>query len=245
MQTLPQGWREMSFSWLSKQSPTRMGEKESQLTAPALFLLDWLLMFSIHVIQASGLIKPWSFLFSCSVCIWTQKANGHAHKQPCCTKGRRLYQYLHAKNGPHLLNSSNLELFFLHHSQVRFRNPFTWPTDSMRCSCSSQLSVKRDIKISCCRGNHSLLSNANMHLTLTGLHVAAVPALWKASDDCCVTRAAPTLRRGISRACWTRRCNSLICWRTRGGTGLQQAMIPWGSLKRDEKNSVCCIYGLC
>lgn len=59
----------------------------------------------------------------------------------------------------------------------------------------------------------------------------------------CVVQATPTLRRGISRACWMRRCNSLICWRTSGGTGLQQAMMPWGSLKRDEKNSVCCIYG--
>lgn len=40
-----------------------------------------------------------------------------------------------------------------------------------------------------------------------------------------------TLSRGISRACWIKRCISLICCRTRGGTGLQQAMMPCGSLE--------------
>lgn len=47
-----------------------------------------------------------------------------------------------------------------------------------------------------------------------------------------------TLRRGISLACCTSKWSSLTCCLTSGGTGLQQATMPWGSLRRDKENTV-------
>lgn len=44
-----------------------------------------------------------------------------------------------------------------------------------------------------------------------------------------------TFRRGISLACCTSKCSSLTCCLTSGGTGLQQAMMPWGSLRKTKE----------
>lgn len=46
-----------------------------------------------------------------------------------------------------------------------------------------------------------------------------------------------TFRRGISLACCTSKWSSLTCCLTSGGTGLQQAMMPWGSLGRSRQNT--------
>lgn len=50
-----------------------------------------------------------------------------------------------------------------------------------------------------------------------------------------LTQHKRTFRRGISLACCTSKCSSLTCCLTRGGTGLQQAMMPWGSLRKTRE----------